>query len=276
MAKSESKKCFVVTPIGTDGSAVRRSADGLIDTVIEPACKALDLTVYVAHRIDTPGSITSQVIEHLLEDELVIANLTTLNPNVMYELAVRHSARLPVISLAEEGTHLPFDISDERTIFYVNDMAGVRKLAPALEGMAKAALGDSEPDNPVYRAAKSKVMKDLQPQGDFQTYMLERLDRFESLLQHQAVESAAVTSLDETLKTVRRIEREFSLDEKHDLVVYETAQAMWGAIESVMERIVMELQHSEDECSARCLTLIREIESAALNFKERPYRTGGG
>ena len=101
----------------------------------------------------------------------------------MYELAVRHSARLPVISLAESGTQLPFDISDERTIFYENDMSGVTKLIPILEKMTTEALNDLEPDNPVYRAAKNKVMKDMQPAGDYQTYILERLDRFESMLQ---------------------------------------------------------------------------------------------
>ncbi|MCF7502938.1 hypothetical protein [Vibrio sp. L3-7] len=166
------KNCFVVTPIGNDGSEIRRSADGLIDAVIEPICKELELNMFVAHRIDTPGSITTQVIEHVLNDDLVIANLTTLNPNVMYELAVRHAAKLPVICLAQNGTVLPFDISDERTIFYENDMAGVQKLKLILKKMALEALDDKEVDNPVYRAAKNKVMKDLHPQDDFQSYIL--------------------------------------------------------------------------------------------------------
>ncbi|SIQ11194.1 hypothetical protein [Marinobacterium stanieri] len=176
------KKCFVVTPIGKEGSDIRRAADGLIDSVIGPVCKNLNLEMFVAHRIDTPGSITTQVLEHILEDDLVIANLTTLNPNVMYELAVRHSTRLPVISLAEEGTDLPFDISDERTIFYRNDMAGVTGLKTMLEKMAADSLDDDEPDNPVYRAATYKVMKEMKPESDFQSFVLSKMEKFESIL----------------------------------------------------------------------------------------------
>lgn len=174
------KKCFVVTPIGADNSNTRRAADGLIDAVIEPVCKALNIDVFVAHRIDTTGSITSQVIEHILDDDLVIVNLTELNPNVMYELGVRHAARLPVISLAQKGTSLPFDISDERTIFYENDMAGTFILKPQLEKMIGLALNDLEPDNPIYRVKTNKVMKELHPQNDVESYLMDRLDRFES------------------------------------------------------------------------------------------------
>ncbi|KGM07130.1 hypothetical protein LP43_0738 [Methylophaga thiooxydans] len=187
MTNDKKRKCFVITPIGSEGSDIRSSADGLIDSVITPICKELNIELFVAHRIDTPGSITGQVLEHILTDDLVIANLTTLNPNVMYELAVRHSARLPTISLAENGTKLPFDISDERTIFYSDDMAGVTKLKPLLTNMINEALDDNEPDNPVYRAAKSQVMKELHPKGDFQSYMLERLERFETILQKSTV-----------------------------------------------------------------------------------------
>lgn len=176
------KKCFVVTPIGNDNSDIRRSADGLIDSVIKPVCEELGMEVFVAHKIDTSGSITGQVLEHVLNDDLVIANLTTLNPNVMYELAVRHAARKPVVSLAENGTNLPFDISDERTLFYKNDMAGVTSLIPLLKKLITVALSDDEPDNPVYRAVKSRVMKDMHPENDFQSFILEKLERFEGLL----------------------------------------------------------------------------------------------
>lgn len=181
MTDQPSKTCFVITPIGGESSSARRSADGLLDAVIAPTLADLGLDVSVAHRIAKSGSITSQVIERLLTSDLVIANLTGLNPNVMYELAVRHAKRLPVVSVAEQGTSLPFDIADERTLFYVNDMAGVKDLGNRLQKAVEQAIADAKPDNPVYRAAEGMVMRDVAPQ-DTQSYIIDRLERLEEVI----------------------------------------------------------------------------------------------
>lgn len=180
---SDRKRCFIVTPIGGLESPTRRAADGLISSVLKPILSDLQFDVFVAHEISITGSISRQVIEHILEDELVIANLSELNPNVMYELAVRHCTGLPVVALAQSGTRLPFDISDERTVFYTDDMRGVSELAPALRSAIDDVLVRGETDNPITRVQKNRVLLDKLDQGDAKTILIERLDNIESLLQ---------------------------------------------------------------------------------------------
>lgn len=56
--------------------------------------------------------------QYLVEARLVIADLTDHNPNVFYELAVRHAMKKPVVQLIQSGQRIPFDIAQMRTILY--------------------------------------------------------------------------------------------------------------------------------------------------------------
>lgn len=128
------KKCFFITPISDEGSEIRKSVDGIINEVISPILKKLNYELYVAHRCNMTGSINKEIILELYQADLVIANLKTLNPNVMYELGISHSFRKPTITIMEEvGERLPFDIIDQRTIFYEDSCYGMTQLKTNLE-----------------------------------------------------------------------------------------------------------------------------------------------
>ena len=157
------KTCFIITPIGNCNSAIYRHINGVIRSVIRPCLEKAGFTkIKAAHEINELGSINTQVITSILDADLVVANLTGTNPNVMYELCLRHAIAKPVIHICEEGTDLPFDIKDSRTIFYRNDMLGVDELKEVLETMlCEIDYTKDYKDNPIYNArAVNSIMKE--------------------------------------------------------------------------------------------------------------------
>src|SRR6186997_1179391 len=112
------KKCFVISPIGKEGSDIRRHADNVFDNLIVPAVKQCGMDAYRSDHLDRPGWITDQVFEEIYTANVCIADLSFGNPNVFYELGVAQSANRPVITLIEKGQVIPFDIRDFRCIEY--------------------------------------------------------------------------------------------------------------------------------------------------------------
>jgi hypothetical protein len=91
------KICFYITPIGSEESPERKHSDLFMSAIVQPALEELGLTVIRADQIGEPGMITTQVLECLKRSKLAIADLSYLNPNVFYEVALRHALKLPVV-----------------------------------------------------------------------------------------------------------------------------------------------------------------------------------
>lgn len=126
-----SKVCFIVSPIGDEDSEERRHADLVLGSLIEPAPDELGLVAVRPDKISKPGLITSQVIDHLVRAKLVIADLSFNNPNVFYELALRHATRKPLVQIIRKGDKLPFDVNQFRTVEL--DMTDIYTLVPKID-----------------------------------------------------------------------------------------------------------------------------------------------
>lgn len=113
----DGKSCFVIAPIGDADSETRKRSDQVLKHVIRPAVVSCGYKAIRADEIDKPGLITSQVIQHVVNDPLVVADLTERNPNVFYELALRHALRKPLVQLIRKGDGIPFDVAGTRTIY---------------------------------------------------------------------------------------------------------------------------------------------------------------
>lgn len=111
------KTCFIISSIGEKGGEVRELADEKFDLVFEPVLKEAGFyEVIRADKIGTPNSISYDIVTHIINSELVIADVSDLNPNVFYELAIRNAIQKPVIVIKAEGQKMPFDIYDKRAI----------------------------------------------------------------------------------------------------------------------------------------------------------------
>ena len=157
------KACFVIGPIGTEGSPERTRADWLLDTIIKPVLVAEPFRYQVqrADEIAQPGLITDQIIAAVLQADLVIADLTGTNSNAFYELGIRHAAERPTIHMVEAGHALPFDLKDYRAIFYkLEHPAQLAKARYALAEQVKATEAeDYVVMNPVLRIRQQLCLR---------------------------------------------------------------------------------------------------------------------
>lgn len=168
-SKEQNRKCFIITPIGDTASETFRMAKGVIESVIKPLLQENGYDdIKPAYEINQSGMITTQVINRILDDDLVIANLTGNNPNVMYELCLRHVTTKPIIHICQNGTILPFDIKDNRTIFYANDMLGVQELKEQMGAfLQEIDYSEENLDNPIYNAQRiGKLLKKVPEESE--------------------------------------------------------------------------------------------------------------
>ncbi len=147
--------CFYVTPIGDEGSEVRKHSDLFLSHIVEPALEQFGLKVVRADQIGKAGIISRQIFDYLVRSRLVIADLSFHNPNVFYELAIRHALKKPVVQISRVQDKIPFDINQMRTV--VIDNTDIYSLLPKLEiykseiatQTRKALDEDESADNPI-------------------------------------------------------------------------------------------------------------------------------
>ena len=214
-----SKKCFFVSPIGEEGSDIRKTSDQLLRHIIQPACASHGLEVQRADQMPDPGSITEAMIHELETADLVIADLTGHNPNVFYEIGYRQARGLPYIHLRQPGTVLPFDVAGTRALNYnLNDLDEADKARERLGAMIGAALVDTSAPDTSPSAAITPT--DLMPILYFIEDAIERIpSRVKALMgesramphttpvhPHADVHNAALGSMEALEQSISRIE----------------------------------------------------------------------
>jgi hypothetical protein len=145
----DQKKCFVIAPIGKKDSDTRKRSDRVLEYVFKKALSP-EYLVKRADEISEPGMITSQILQAVEDYDLVLADLTEHNPNVFYELAVRHAVDKPIIHVIDTNWRIPFDVSGFRTIdFDFTDLDSVDKAIKQIREQATEISKGNWGGNPI-------------------------------------------------------------------------------------------------------------------------------
>lgn len=113
---SERPYIFILMPFGEGWSAPVR--DAINRSCAELATEGLEIECERADEIAKPGRITEQIIEAIRRADLIVADITGNNPNVMFELGFADALEKQIIVLNQEVSAAPFDIKDWRAIPY--------------------------------------------------------------------------------------------------------------------------------------------------------------
>jgi len=171
-AADKPKICFVVMPYGLTEVEINWFA-GWYKEVIKPAVETAGYKAVLSAEEHKPTPINDDIRSHLVRDPMVVVDLGGMtrddapNPNVMYELGIRHAAGMAHVLMAWKGQRLPFDIHNQRVIMedrtpyafqtnrekltefmgaagngeYYRPMETLKNIA-ALEAVTKAPVGD--------------------------------------------------------------------------------------------------------------------------------------
>ncbi len=143
--KSEqpSLKAFVLMPFDPE-------FDKIFNDLIKPALEEVGYDVNRADDILSQQNILKDIVRGIAEADLVVADLTTVNPNVFYELGISHTMQRPTVLLTQSIEDVPFDLKSYRVIQYSVRFDEAPRLSQTLKELGeKAKSGKLGFGNPV-------------------------------------------------------------------------------------------------------------------------------
>ena len=220
----ESKKtCLVISPIGQQGSDIRKQADDVFELLIAPALRPFGFDVIRSDRIAGIEKISDQIINYIQTAELCIADLTGHNPNVFYELGRRHETAKPCIQIIKLGGAIPFDVADMRTVEYdLDDVRAARDSQNQLERFIDAVEREGYSDSGSSLQNISDTLKRIEKKvnsiggrkTDISTASATRTDLYDDnpvTLYHNAIDAGKYQLAADALKRYMQINRNYNL-----------------------------------------------------------------
>lgn len=122
MTDKKEKHCFTIMPIADVDGYPQGHFKQVYENLISPACILAGFKPQRADEVKASNFIHLDILNKLLEAPIAICDLSTRNPNVMFELGIRQAFDKPVVLIQEKDTPKIFDITPLRYLEYSKDM----------------------------------------------------------------------------------------------------------------------------------------------------------
>lgn len=120
--KKENKDCFVIMPISDAEGYEKGHFSHVYEDIIKPAVELTDFIPRRADEVKETNFIHLDILKKLIDAPIAICDLSTRNPNVLFELGIRQAFDKPVVLIQEKGTPKIFDIGPLRYLEYSKEM----------------------------------------------------------------------------------------------------------------------------------------------------------
>lgn len=118
----ENKDCFVIMPISECEGYEKGHFKHVYEDIIKPAVEKAGYIAIRADEVNATNLIHLDILKKLIDTPIAVCDLSTRNPNVLFELGIRQAFDKPVVLIQEKGTQKIFDIAPLRYLEYSKDM----------------------------------------------------------------------------------------------------------------------------------------------------------
>ncbi|EGW52884.1 TRAFs-binding domain-containing protein [endosymbiont of Tevnia jerichonana] len=203
--------------------------------IIKPAVEESGLDCVRGDEIQDSGLIDKNMYALLLQAELVIADITTYNPNAIYELGVRHAAR-PFSTIIIKETHdsIPFDLNHNKIFHYehMGDDIGAteaQRCVKDLKLLIESVVNNEETDSPFFQYISS-IKPYVLPREEFNYIIQELADKEKHIFaivekaKNEMASSNFIEAKKFWLKALNKVENEPYFIQQYALSTYKSKE----------------------------------------------------
>lgn len=225
MAKSTQQECFVIMPISDHDGYEKGHFRRVYEDIIIPACEKSEFKAVRADEVEQTDIIHISILKKLIEAPMAICDLSTRNPNVLFELGLRQAFDKPVVLIQEKGTERIFDVSILRAYDYCKELRynevlkDQDSIAKMLKGTEKGFV-TGEGFNSVIkllglaRAAQVQTIDDPNEQLKMQLFQLssQMQDMSDELRRSRAQDSFVLANRENSISVNRILRKRASME----------------------------------------------------------------